>query len=466
MNDRPRRTFTGSGPRTAPTPATAPGGRAGPAPRPGGAPVRLGLLAATFVAMLALTMLGPMMTITGADLTGAGNWQRQAGYVAITVLTMVALRPLHDWRRLLTVPLPIALALAWCLLSIAWSIAPGVGFRRLLLTAMVIWSVFAAVRWLGYERTVNLTRWVLLVSLVLSYIVVFAYPELGIHQADEVYDKKLIGDWRGIFMHKNTAGAICAFAVLMFAFDRGRMPRWLQIGAVALAVGFLVMTTSRTSLGVCAGAAVLGALFTFYHARYRLFLIGAIIVALLVGSIYINIYNAPFSSVLDDRTAFTGRTLIWDALIRYTIDNPLGSGFGSFWNIGSASPIFQYARGWVITVTEGHNGFLDLAATIGIPGLILVVALVVVWPLVRLLGSEAASGQRGAMLLAVMVFCIAHNGTESSLMDRDTILQVMLMLTIALIWSVTRAPLRRTPARPAFAADAPRKPRTFGVEQA
>ena len=117
-------------------------------------------------------------------------------------------------------------------------------------------------------------------------------------------------------------------------------------------------------------------------------------------------------------------------------------------------------------MTEGHNGFLDLAATIGIPGLILVLALVVVWPLVRLLGSEAASGQRGAMLLAVMVFCIAHNGTESSLMDRDTILQVMLMLTIALIWSVTRAPLRRTPARPAFAADTPRKPRTFGVEQA
>jgi len=46
-----------------------------------------------------------------------------------------------------------------------------------------------------------------------------------------------------------------------------------------------------------------------------------------------------------------------------------------------------------------------------------------------------------------LVFCAGHNMTESSLLDRDAIVQVFLMFTIALIHLETRPPPTQRPLR-------------------
>ena len=65
--------------------------------------------------------------------------------------------------------------------------------------------------------------------------------------------------------------------------------------------------------------------------------------------------------------------------------------------------------------------------------------MVVLWPLLRLILSRTPTNQRGALLIALFVFAVGHNMTETSLLERDSFMEAILMFTIAFIWNVTAA---------------------------
>ena len=49
----------------------------------------------------------------------------------------------------------------------------------------------------------------------------------------------------------------------------------------------------------------------------------------------------------------------------------LERGIGSFWNLGTASPLFDYAPEPIIAFfTHAHNGYLNLLVQVGAVGLI------------------------------------------------------------------------------------------------
>jgi O-antigen ligase len=425
-------------------------------------PARSGPLVFAIGAILFLTLLGPLMTISGLSMTGEGSPLRQQGYLLILLLTIVAMRPLSAPRRLLAVPVALLVALGWCWLSLVWAIEPSIAARRLVLTTVVIWTIFMATEQLGYERTLALLRVAVVLALIGNFIAVVGFPETGIHHADEVYEKALVGNWRGIMAHKNFAGAACALTILLFTFDADRINKFVRGGVILAAIFFLVKSSSKTSMGVCAAAIAVGFLFQFYRARYRGAVVVAAFLAGAVGAAVYNVHQGTVTNALNDRTAFTGRTQIWWTLSNYIGDHPLlGAGYGSFWNIGGSSPVYQYATNWVRDIASGHNGFLDLTTQIGYPGIVLVVVGVLVWPLVRLFGSPAAQGPRGALIIGLLLFCIGHNMTESSLMDRDAIVEVFLMFAIALLWTILSergAPYAASSAAPrAFPTMTPRK---------
>lgn len=390
------------------------------------------------VALFSLTVLSPLMMANGSSLTGEGSPLRQGSYFVVAALIVYGLRAWARPQRLLAVPLALMIALGWCWLSILWAIEPGIAMRRLVLTTVVVWSIFAAVEQVGYEQTLPLVRMIMIALLIANFVTVFLWPDVGIHQADEPFDKNLIGDWRGIMTQKNFAGATCALTVLLFLFDASKFPIVLRVVVVAASGVFLWKTGSRTSLGDCVGAGAMGALFMFYNARWRMVVIPAALIGLLTAASLSNVFNDPINSLIQNKATLSGRVEIWDMVIRYCLDHvSLGAGYGSFWNIGPQSPAFQYGKGWLVTLASGHNGFLDLMATIGIPGLAIVVAASIVLPIFRLLISRSAGGQRGALILSIIMFCAIHNATESSLFDRDMVPQVFLMLAVALLWTIT-----------------------------
>jgi exopolysaccharide production protein ExoQ len=271
------------------------------------------------------------------------------------------------------------------------------------------------------------------VALVFNFLVVFAEPDVGKHgllQNGE--ETALIGNWRGFMAHKNFAGAACALTILLFTFDaRGLVPK-VRIAVIALAAIFLFKSSSKTSAGMALIAMASAYAFQHVSPKLRIYVIPALALLSTVVGVLMSLYGDALSSALANPMVFTGRGVIWAALINYTRDNPIcGAGFGSFWNIGFDSPIYQYGKGFATQVTVGHNGYLDLAATVGIPGVLLITFGLIVWPLIRLLTSQAARSEVGALICAVIVFGVGHNVTESSMFARDAIVGVFMLFAVA-----------------------------------
>lgn len=394
---------------------------------------------AAMFALLVLMSLGPYASSDTMPSEGGGSIVRQLSYGIVFTVTVITARVIQYPRNLLAIPLGLLLTLGWCWLSMTWTIDPNTAVRRATLTTLVIWTAFISVQQLGYQRTVGTMRGVLLLVLIANYCAVVGWPAFGIHQTAQVGDPELVGNWRGILMQKNFAGAICAFTLIVYAFDaRGIRPvlRWAVIAATAY---FLYMTSSKTSIRLTVLVFGAGYLYSMYNPRYLLqMLCGTMMLSIALMAVGLS-YWEDMLAPLGRQDALTGRGGIWSVLLAYAKDHwLLGAGYGSFWNIGLRGPIYQYANDWVTGVGNGHNGYLDLLVQIGVPGLALAVVTMIAWPILKLL-TGATRRPRGAMLMAFMLFCAGHNMTESSLLDRDSIVQVFLVLTIALIGLETRS---------------------------
>lgn len=397
--------------------------------------------AAGFVALVVLVILGPILTTMSGDLSGEGNPLRQVSYLLTFALLAAAGLRFAALTPAFTLSTPMNVLLLWCWTSMAWAIAPGIGIRRLVLTCVIIYSVFIAVECLGRDRTRRYLTTLLIATFFLNLAAAIAIPGIGVHQYEAGRDAALVGNWRGIFPEKNLAGAVTAVTFLMIFFARepgGRLFRFLLLLGLLL---FLARTESKTSMGIGALALIAGV----FHRRYdpRLWPVAMVLLAMLALTValFVQINLDRLTGLLDRQDFMTGRTQIWSSLLAYAEDNRmLGAGYGSFWNIGPASPILNYARSdsWLTDLASGHNGYLDITAQIGLPGLVLAVFALVVHPLGRLLVAREPTPD-APMLMALLVFCAGQNLTESTMLDRDHIIQFCLVWTVALICDPRRS---------------------------
>lgn len=419
----------------------------------------------SIAAVIILCALGPFMSFKPAPFTGDGSPARQMAYMFVLLLTLYAAAPMGDWRRLFVLPFTLVLALAWCWISLSWAIAPDIGTRRLMLTTIVALCLFLAVDRAGYRHSMATIRLCMVLILVSNYLAVILWPGFGIHQPGEVGDEALIGNWRGVMIQKNFAGAICAFTILAFTFDAKQVKGWIRLLLIAATTFFLLKSMSKTSMGILVLSMLIGWIFSLYQPRYRLLLIPFFVISTIVIGVLVMWHWTEIVAPYYSRDALTGRVQIWPAMFAYSQNHlMLGTGYGSFWNIGlGKSPIFEYATGWITNyASQGHNGYIDLLVTIGLPGLILVTLATLVVPVIRLLASLTIERGAGALLLSFIIFATGHNLTESSLMDRDTIVQVFLMIALAL----TRVTLRRKPDMPLKPATPPPAPRPLRTANA
>lgn len=392
-----------------------------------------GWIAMAFILMLAMVLAGPLMT-GGDDFSGGGNPARQAGYLFVFGMLVVSTSRANGLEKALRTSPPCNVLLAFCWLSLIWAIDPTVGMRRLILTTIVVYSVFIVARTLGTAASLALLRRVLVIVLFVNFIFVAALPGVGIHQFAPNADPGLVGDWRGIHGEKNLAGSIAAVTILILILDPRSRLNMAGLGLIAAAGFFLFQTGSRTALGICVLALAGGLAFRRYDWRFwPLATMGSVLAAACLA-LLITAHWSDVTSIIDRQDAFTGRPLIWAALLGYVRDHgALGSGYGSFWNIGSDSPIYTYAKQgtWLTTrIATAHNGYLDLTVQIGVPGLLFALFALLVHPAGRLL-TNPSLGDHRPVLAAVFLFCLGQNLTESTMFDRDYFVQVCLMWSIA-----------------------------------
>jgi exopolysaccharide production protein ExoQ len=375
------------------------------------------------------------------QMTGSGDAIRQVLYILVFATAVTAAFLRRGFALATIVPPLLSVLLAWCLMSAFWASAPDVALRRAGLAIVVALSTMFCVDTLGTERSFNLWRYILAGVLIVNWISI-ALVHQAVHLPGE-QDPGLVGNWRGLYFHKNIAGAVSAITAIVFFFSAIRTKHWSDVALCVLAVGFTVMTHSKSSLGLLPAAIGAGLV---YRTAWRRSLdrsivgVGLLLIAFL-GAAFVVVDADAIARMLEDPTEFTGRAAIWQAELAFARDHLfLGSGFGTFADTGALSPLHNYVAGsWVEAVAHGHSGYLQILVTIGSVGLLLTVAAIIVAPAARFWRmDDGAELDFKAMLLALFVFLVAHNFMESDFLEGDAPAWVACLLMLAFLYRLPR----------------------------
>jgi O-antigen ligase len=407
---------------------------------------------AVLVAFLLLAFVGlspfapPPPAVTafgGVATTGAGDLARQICYLAVFAAIVFGAVRTFGMTAFSPVPVLLVLLLAWCLSSALWSPEPGVTLRRAGLAVVLVVSAMLVVETVGAERSLVLWRWVLAAVLAVNIASIHFIPQ-AVHLAGEA-DPGLAGAWRGLYGHKNIAGSVGAMTAIVFLFtprlSPGLLRKLLDVAIAVAAVGFTVMTRSKSSLGLLAVALVLGAIYRVAWKR-DLDRIIVVVVGVLLGivaAVFLIADQSIVARLFQDPQEFTGRTEIWAAQIAYIRDHALlGAGFGTFSGTGGLSPLHNYiGDSWVGVASHGHNGYLQLLVTVGAIGFVLASAGLIAVPALAFWKRDGAVEMK-ALLFALFAFLLLHNLMETDFLEGDGVTWVGYLLMLGMLGNLAR----------------------------
>jgi O-antigen ligase len=344
-----------------------------------------------------------------------------AGMAALAFI--LAMR--DDARGLLTLLTPANLLLAgWIVATVVLSLDPGTSIKRFALTACVI-AVAASLMLLPKTQN-ELMRWFSIAALILlavCYLGILLAPHLSIHLATDTQEPQLAGNWRGAFGHKNVAASVMAMLVFLGIYIL-RSGGWLS-GAVIIALAslFLVYAAGKSSLALTFLVLVLTSLTTVvrgYWLRVVMLLTPLALLSLLGVGTVMSESLAAIARMLPLDSSFTGRTEIWTfALESIQLRLLTGFGFEAFWGTDAIRNVPQGME-WAEYASHSHNSYLDTALSMGLPGLVLLIAVLVIIPLRNFQAADRGgnNGPLAMALLRIWLFGIYLSSLESFFLDR------------------------------------------------
>ncbi|MEZ5954524.1 MAG: O-antigen ligase family protein [Hyphomonas sp.] len=275
-----------------------------------------------------------------------------------------------NWRNMIRIGArnPFLLLLTGLtLVSVVWSIDPGVTLRRsVALVCTTLFGVYLAARF-SWPEVLRLFGWAWLIVAGANLVVSGAFPGIGV-------DHDLhIGAWKGLFVEKNAMGgafsrASFLFIVLLAADKRYRAP-W--VAGLAISFLLILMSTSKTALlGMLIGvAALVASIFIKRGAGHAIGLIWASVIVVLALALGLVFAPGVLFGLIGRDASLTGRTDIWEALATSISQRPwLGYGYGAFWGPDSIPARWvRIAVQW--EAPTAHNGWLEVLLAVGGIGL-------------------------------------------------------------------------------------------------
>lgn len=338
---------------------------------------------------------------------------------------------------------PLLALMVWFGLTTRWALDPGASSRRLLLYGINVVICLAVVFGLrDWRRTHAAT------ALACAIVVGIDMASWIIIPGRSMTDLGLAA----IHSHKNTLGAVMLLSGFVCGTYAWSRPTWggkLFWWATTLcAVALLIASRSKTSIGIFFGLAAFTPAFVLLLKRRPVEILGvaaaggATAVLLLFG--WLGYAYAVGADPIDPvrGVTFTQRTDVWAFVVHQISQNPVGGvGFGSLWDVNprvqpSLQTDYWFARPDAFT-NQAHNGYLDIAATTGLVGLVGAVFLLLRWMLrgTLLLRAEATAwppdrrGLAAAMALGVLPLLIfGHNWLESSYWTANALFGSLILL--------------------------------------
>jgi O-antigen ligase len=272
----------------------------------------------------------------------------------------------------------------------------------------------------------ELMRWFSIAALLLlavCYLGILLAPNLSIHLATDIQEPQLAGNWRGAFGHKNVAASVMAMLVFLGIYVV-RSGAWIS-GAVIIALSslFLLYSAGKSSLMLTFVVLALTSLTAVVRAYWlrAVMLLTPLLVLLLLGvGTIMSEGLAEIAKMLPLDSSFTGRTEIWEfSLQSLRLRLATGYGFEAFWGTDAIRNVPQGME-WAEYASHSHNGYLDTALSMGLPGLTLLIVVLVIMPL-RNFQAADRGGNNGPLtmaLLRIWLFGLYLSSLESFFLDR------------------------------------------------
>jgi O-antigen ligase len=412
------------------------------------------LRAATFVATFALAWitLSPFKNLESKSKLELSSGNEANTYLAFALLGLCALAALGPRLRYLRPCLanfPMAAMAAWLALSVVLSHDPPTSLKRLFFTVLV--AIVVACQFLIPRDQREMAR---LFAVPIAFLLLACYagvlfaPHLAVHQATDIFEAQLAGDWRGTFDHKNGAAAVMSFCLFLSLFiARSGMP----IIGTMLAIGsssFIILSGGKSSLMVVAVTLIVSFAWCRLDGkilRIAMALCPAILMNLAgVGSVLFPAVGQVTASLPLD-VSFTGRTDVWQFAINRLKDHLIiGYGFQAFWS----SPEIRFGaidEGWGANAAHAHNSYLELVVGMGLPGLALGLAVFVVQPIRDILSAERRGVDAALLQLMFQIWCfgISLAAMESFLFNRGDAIWVTFLFALVGLRCAACHPLRR-----------------------
>jgi O-antigen ligase len=381
-----------------------------------------------------------------------GNTANQLSFSAAAAACLVGLA-LIDRRSLAVFALPsYAVLLAWLIVTVAMSSSLAVSMRAFMFTSVVV--LIAATSMLMPSGERQFATWLGAAAAIvtgLCFVGLIIYPSAATHTSGDLLEPEHAGAWRGLFDHKNIAGAMMGIFVMIGLFvARTRSPSAGRALA-AFAFLFLLFTKSKTTIALTPFV-LLWAMFA--HRMSNMWLralvcLGplALLLTFTVGSVLVPEIKSVLEVISPGQT-FTGRTEIWNFAFDWVAKSPIfGFGFEGFWGsdqVKFAEPT-DFDTGIANGMVHGHNSYVDLVVNLGVPGLV-IAGYVLLWrPLLdhALAKRFAENDALAELFVRIWLFAIYSACLESFFFRRAdpvwfSMLLAILGLRLIANWRVSR----------------------------
>jgi len=252
-------------------------------------------------------------------------------------------------------------------------------------------------------------------AIPLSVVLIYFFPSLGTY----IQNSSNTILYCGVTTNKNELGSILAISGVFLVWDllgrrevgRTKIDLVLRSLLLAMVIWLLVIVDSATSR-ICLAIGITILLcdrLPFIRGQVRhLGVYSLVIISLTVFLFsYPAITEAFFRFVGRDIT-FTGRTDIWQGLLKEPINPLVGTGFQSFWlRPGLVERMDRFDH-----INEAHNGYLEIYLNGGLLGLGLLLAMIVsVWS--KLKRGVMNESSMATLFFAFLVMVGFYNLTEA-----------------------------------------------------
>lgn len=397
-------------------------------------------LVAVAALLLVLITLDPFADLRNPDVAAIVSGRLATTYISFGLLAAVAvlLTITTDAPSLKTLVTPLHLCLiGWMMINLAFSESREISIQRFVLAASATTLAVLLPLLPPTQRSFNLCLGgAALMLLVVCYLGVVLAPQYAMHTALDITEPQLAGDWRGTFGHKNIASPVMSILVYVGIY-LSAVGSVVLGPAIALLAGiFLIFTGGKTSTVLCLAIYALASLVYVIRSLWlkRMICFAPLIVMnlLTVGSVMSPVLGS-ITRALPIDPSFTGRAEVWEFALRAVAEKPIvGHGYAAFWDGAAEGKTIQGSE-WAVTAAHSHNSYLDLAVTIGLPGLLLVV-LIFVWAPLRNFHEVQAhnrSNALGKLFLTIWLFGLYFGVTETFLVERQNPVWFMFALVVA-----------------------------------